>query len=545
MRKTFLAISIFAGLMMTACQPETLNEQLGIPEGAILLTTEGFTGNGNGTKTSVSGTSVQWENEDALDIWCGSTKNSNVAVKVSEGKAYINSSLTGSGAIRAYYSTGTSSGSTDSPTVKIPASYECTVSDGRQVIALPMVGKAEAAASKIELKHITAAVNVVLKNSVGADLYVDEVDVISESYDLNSPYGFAIDLTKADLGVTTVAGTSKNTNKVTFSSPFFKVPEGSSDKSIQVPIRPIGEDHLTIKVYCHSASQNYVYMYRPESTVSGLARNEMLTAKVDLNTTGNLIAGSEVNLSTKSANFTATNGDIYYGTPGKSAITCTIPAGATITLGGVSATTTKMISFKAADDATIILAGTNTFNGGGAVITVAENKTLTIQGSGSLNITASSGAAIGSKSNSPCGNIIINGGTITARVTSSGSTAAAIGCGGNANCGNITINGGTVTASSDKGTGIGTSNYAGANTCGNITINGGTVVAVGASGAAGIGTGSRANADNACGTISIGSGVTSVTATKGAEAEASIGKGNASSTCGTVTIAEGANVTQN
>jgi hypothetical protein len=82
-------------------------------------------------------------------------------------------------------------------------------------------------------------------------------------------------------------------------------------------------------------------------------------------------------------------------------------------------------------------------------------------------------------------------------------------------------------------------------TCGDITINGGTVTATGGDYGPGIGTGvflkyGSESASNRCGNITIGAGVTSVTATKGGSySPNSIGKGYAqggTQTCGTVTI---------
>ena len=192
-------------------------------------------------------------------------------------------------------------------------------------------------------------------------------------------------------------------------------------------------------------------------------------------------------------------------------------------------------------NATIILEGTNTVKGfysSRSGIYIAENKTLTIQGSGSLAATGGgSGAGIGCGGGS-CGNIVINGGNITA---TGGDNGAGIGSGGFGTCGAITISGGTITAtgggSYSGGAGIGSGYYG---NCGNITISGGTITATGGgaySGGAGIGGGYRGT----CGTITITSGVTSVTATKGSGAN-SIGAGN-SGTCGTVTIDGVANAT--
>ena len=81
-------------------------------------------------------------------------------------------------------------------------------------------------------------------------------------------------------------------------------------------------------------------------------------------------------------------------------------------------------------------------------------------------------------------------------------------------------------------------------TCGDITINGGTVTATGGDYGPGIGTGvflkyGSESASNRCGNITIGAGVISVTATKGSGSPNSIGKGYAyggTQNYGTITI---------
>ena len=255
-----------------------------------------------------------------------------------------------------------------------------------------------------------------------------------------------------------------------------------------------------------------------------------------------------VDLSTLEGDYEAQNNDVLTGTlSGNKKIT--IADGATVTLKDADITclssNTQYDGIALLGDATILLEGENTVKGGykyNAGIFVPENKTLTIDGTGSLNVSSGgSVAAIGAKRSSmvngtPGGNIVINGGTINA---TGGNGGAGIGGCPIANCGTITINGGTVTAvGNDNAPGIGSGNSA--SFCASITINGGTVTATGNKYAAGIGSGQKGG----CGDITIAGTVTQVTATKGELALNSIGAGY-SGTCGTVTIEDGANVTQN
>lgn len=160
---------------------------------------------------------------------------------------------------------------------------------------------------------------------------------------------------------------------------------------------------------------------------------------------------------------------------------------------------------KCLGDATIILEGNNTVTGGDqyAGIYVPRDKTLTIRGTGSLNVTGGSGAAgIGGNAtgDANCGSIVISGGTVTAK---GGEDAAGIGLGANSG------------------------------ECKDITISGGTVTATGSGSAPGIG-----GAEGVYESITITGDVTKVTATKGSGAQYSIGIEDDYSweDCGPITI---------
>ena len=193
-----------------------------------------------------------------------------------------------------------------------------------------------------------------------------------------------------------------------------------------------------------------------------------------------------------------------------------------------------------AGNATIILEGTNIVNGFDRFgIEVKSGYTLTILGTGTLNASGYSGAGIGGE-----GNIVINGGNITA--TGGANGGAGIGGASNGTCGNITISGGTVTATGgNKAAGIGSA-FEGF--CGNITISGGTITATGGSDGsqygAGIGSGAHCSIDYTT-SITITSGVTSVTATRGGDGGECkfIGAGSWCSGGATLTIDGVANAT--
>ena len=269
--------------------------------------------------------------------------------------------------------------------------------------------------------------------------------------------------------------------------------------------------------------------------------------------TAKLTKQTTIDLSTVTTDITIPDGFTLTGTlDGAHKISIADDATVTldnVTIEGIHSDWFQYAGITCLGDATIILKDgtTNTVNGfDGAFpgIQGAAGKTLTITGTGSLNAASGgSGAGIGSgaySNNYPeraCGDIVIEGGTITA--TTAGSYGAGIGSGDNGVCGTITISGGNITATGGyKAAGIGGGE---SSSCGAISISGGTITATGGNFAAGIGSGCAAeNKSASCGTITITSSVTRVTATKGSGAPNSIGKGtaenNATNTCGTVTI---------
>ena len=310
-------------------------------------------------------------------------------------------------------------------------------------------------------------------------------------------------------------------------------------------------------------------------TVSGktLARNNLYPVSLKMN--------KVVSLAALESDYTALDGDILTGTR-DGTYQISITDGATVTLKDVNITGkgeeyTGYAGITCLGDATILLSGTNSVKGGADEygsgtgswpgIFVPYDKTLTIDGTGSLDARPSGrnewAPGIGSSIDDWCGNIIIQGGSVTAtggdysagigsfdksgcgNITITGSAnvtatggqrGAGIGCGREGYCGNITISTtGTVTAQGGReGAGIGTG-YRG--NCGNITISKGTVTATGEARAAGIGTGwPDGIGSSICGDITITTGVTSVTATRGSGGQCSIGKGEYGADCGFVTI---------
>ena len=275
-----------------------------------------------------------------------------------------------------------------------------------------------------------------------------------------------------------------------------------------------------------------------------------------------LVDLGNVNTSTHPDGLTLQNGDavtgLLNGNNTSKRLKISIANGATVILKGVDIrgrddTRYKWAGLTCAGDATIILAdgSENTVKGFHCDypgIFIAEGKTLTIQGSGSLTASPhdgggtfdSNGAGIGGAKNIACGNIVIEGGDITAK---GGRFCAGIGSGVNASCGNISISGNAhVTATGGSsgagiGSGYGISTYP--STCGNISISGNAhVTATGGNNGAGIGTGYATGSNiSTCGNITI-SGSANVKAT-GIYDGAGIGSGYCGTVSGTISIEGG------
>ena len=270
-----------------------------------------------------------------------------------------------------------------------------------------------------------------------------------------------------------------------------------------------------------------------------------------------LVDLGNVNTSTHPNGLTLQDGDAVTGlldgnSKSSQRLQISIADGASVILKGVDIQGYDDNSFEwagltCAGDATIILAdgSTNTVNGfykDYPGIFIAEGKTLTIQGSGSLTASpydggtiSSFGAGIGGANVVACGNIVIEGGTVTAK---GGTQCAGIGSGGKA-CGDISISGtANVTATGGgSGAGIGSGGTA---SCGNITISGTAhVTAKGGSDGAGIGSGAGTSSGNiaSSGNITI-SGSANVEATGGGSG-AGIGSGDCGTVSGTVSIEGG------
>ena len=334
-------------------------------------------------------------------------------------------------------------------------------------------------------------------------------------------YAGTSDLTSTITGLTVKVGTGA-------SAPTYTVSRTAAAGPIYVAMQPCSASDITVTATDGTA--NY------EKTVN----SQSLTASTMTPVTAKMF--KVVDLASVTSDYEAKNGEMLTGTLGAS-VSISIAAGATVMLRNVNINGDGNLEkschgITCKGNATIILEGTNEVRGFGSAyagVHVAPNKTLTIQGVGSLVATGGSGsstggAGIGSGYQGKCGNIKIEGGNITA---TGGRYASGIGYSGNIDSsGDITISGGTITAIGGvRGAGIGSGD---SGKCGNITISGGTIEkAQGGSYGAGIGSGNGNTSK--CGTISICGG--EIKEAQGGAYGAGIGSG--SSKCDEIIISGG------
>jgi len=242
-----------------------------------------------------------------------------------------------------------------------------------------------------------------------------------------------------------------------------------ADGHIYVIMRPV-TDEQTIAITATDGTNNYIKKLTGKTWGANNFYQQGLK----------MIPGA--NLSVLTAAYTALSGDVLTGTLAAN-VMISIADGATVTLDGATINGEHVIGsyhwagITCEGDATIILSGTNTVKGfyqDYPGIYVPSDKTLTIQGSGSLTASSNGhGAGIGGGFNTACGNIVIEGGTITAM---GGAYSAGIGGGNGAACGTITITDGVTSVTATKGENATHSIGAGGNdgTVGTVTIGGTT-----------------------------------------------------------------------
>ena len=267
-----------AGCMLAAaCSKEN--------NGLLELSAEGY---GSAAKTSVSGLTVQWESGDQVRL------NSSIySVSVSDGKAYVSSSLSGEvyGWSPASLVGATWNRLSHVLSFTFPSEYTCTYSAGRQKIDLPMAAYASSASDGVCFRHLSAGIRVLTTNLTEQALVLDSVVVSSALYKLS---GY-VTATLADDAAPAIEAESGSGRVVVRMGEDVSLAASHADTvEVQVPIRPIGEGDLTIEVYAHrrgdavsisgvpTVYKSVRYHFSGTHSSSALGRNVLLTAGVRL-----------------------------------------------------------------------------------------------------------------------------------------------------------------------------------------------------------------------------------------------------------------------
>ena len=320
---------------------------------------------------------------------------------------------------------------------------------------------------------------------------------------------------------------------VTIGTRSYTVSREAAEGPVYLAIEPVSDQH--VDVIATDGTQYYTESLQDKTYEAGDVCQQNLLMREN---------NRVVNLAALTDDCTLQNGDMAIGKLGAN-VKLSIANGASVTLSNVSINAdgawkdSEWAGISCLGSTTITLRGANTVVGFHPYypgIWVPADKTLSIRGTGSLNVKCNldaygSGYApgIGGMRETDCGYIVILDGIINA---TGGLGNPGIGSGERGgHCNIIEIKGGTVNATGGgSSAGIG-SGYEGF--CSGIVISGGTVNARG--GASGIGSGERAHGDSYCNYISIKGGT--VTATPGGSS-AAIGAGY-NGRCGNITIAGG------
>ena len=205
------AVAMLCSLAMTtAC---TKDDADNFPEGSLEIFAEG---SGSGTKTTVNGTSVKWVVGDK--VWINGATGTvtqgygNHWYAAKDGGGSFVTSTEFNSFYPATIATATGAGNlTDaSATVVFPSHYGSSFDGDNQVLSLPMAARSEANATGVKFKHLSAGINVNVKNTFTNDtvLYLDSVSVTSSSVS-PSRQASGIELSRACFAPGVPAGTTR------------------------------------------------------------------------------------------------------------------------------------------------------------------------------------------------------------------------------------------------------------------------------------------------------------------------------------------------
>lgn len=286
-----LMMAAMAGIaLMAGCDKEEQAQDNHVGQGAVRLVAE----QSEGTKTSVSGTSVLWADGDHVRI---NGVNCPLVVSNNGQHAEIDFDNSGTDIIVGYPTEKvTTMRLLDSRiTINVSEHHDYSVdANGRQHLALPMVGRAGAGESSVTLKHLCGMVSVTITNNT---LFtIDLRRVLLRSSDRLT--GTLSDLSLADMDNFAIdpqasSDGSDNTVQVTFDGGALPLESGAS-RVVAVPALPCRGFEVEV-VFTQGTLPGLKtppqYSYRRTSTRT-LHRAEVLAAEVNITMASQYVAPS-------------------------------------------------------------------------------------------------------------------------------------------------------------------------------------------------------------------------------------------------------------
>ena len=151
---------------------------------------------------------------------------------------------------------------------------------------------------QLHFRHLTGAIAVKIKNTLGDALVIDHITITSSGYQLSGSRGF--NFAHIDtIGPITTSDEAKRKIVMYFDIEELSLASGAS-KTVLLPVPPVGGDNkFTVVISGHNQGKRYNYS-NTQNTANNLARNVMGFATADLSsnvTTGRLFEGTGAGVS--------------------------------------------------------------------------------------------------------------------------------------------------------------------------------------------------------------------------------------------------------
>lgn len=169
----------------------------------------------------------------------------------------------------------------NSVTVALPAEYHyhyrTSDSDSVQLLDLPMVGRSPAG-EPLQMRHITAALCVVLENQMGISLTIDRITVTSDRYQLSGSRTVDMENITSTAAVATDNETDRKVAMVFDREAL--VLANDEKRKVLIPVPPVGDsNHFTVTVSARHEGSRYTYS-RTQGDGGALQRNVLAYAPV-------------------------------------------------------------------------------------------------------------------------------------------------------------------------------------------------------------------------------------------------------------------------